>query len=72
MIKNDLEKVFGKIKEIKKLNIDHNISLDERRNNAEKAVMMLVDMLNLEDEDDIDEEEEKEINEVKDKKSEGK
>ena len=68
----EIEKVFGKIKEIKKLNIDHNISLDERRNNAEKAVMMLVDMLNLEDEDDIDEEEEKEINEVKDKKSEGK
>ena len=68
----EIEKVFGKIKEIKKLNIDHNISLDERRNIAEKAVMMLVDMLNLEDEDDIDEEEEKEINEVKDKKSEGK
>jgi hypothetical protein len=68
----EIEKVFGKIKEIKKLNMDPNISLEERRNNAEKAVMMLVNMLNLEDEDDIDEEEEKEINEVKDKKSEGK
>ena len=55
----EIEKVFGKIKEIKKLNMDPNISLEERRNNAEKAVMMLVNMLNLEDEDDIDEEEEK-------------
>ena len=64
----EIEKVFGKIKEIKKLNMDPNISLEERRNNAEKAVMMLVNMLNLEDEDDIDEEDEKEINEDKDKK----
>ena len=48
--------------------MDPNISLEERRNNAEKAVMMLVNMLNLEDEDDIDEEEEKERNEDKDKK----
>ena len=60
----EIEKVFGKIKEIKKLNMDPNISLEERRNNAEKAVMMLVNMLNLEDEGD--EEEEKEENEEKD------
>ena len=56
----EIEKVFGKIKEIKKLNMDPNISLEDRRNNAEKAVMMLVNMLNLEGEDD---EEEKELNE---------
>ena len=62
----EIEKVFGKIKEIKKLNMDPNISLEERRNNAEKAVMMLVNMLNLEDEGD--EEEEKEENEEKDNK----
>ena len=32
-----------------------NISLEDRRNNAEKAVMMLVNMLNLEGEDDEEE-----------------
>jgi len=62
----EIEKVFGKIKEIKKLNMDPNISLEERRNNAEKAVMMLVNMLGLEDEGEEDEEE-KEINEDKNK-----
>ena len=64
----EIEKVFGKIKEIKKLNMDPNISLEDRRNNAEKAVMMLVNMLGLEDEGDEEEEkEEKEINDYKDK-----
>lgn len=62
---DEIEKVFGKIKEIKKLNMDPNISLEDRRNNAEKAVMMLVNMLGLEDEDD--EEEEKEEKDDKDK-----
>ena len=62
----EIEKVFGKIKEIKKLNMDPNISLEDRRNNAEKAVMMLVNMLGLEDEGEEDEEE-KEINEDKNK-----
>ena len=61
-----IEKVFGKIKEIKKLNMDPNISLEDRRNNAEKAVMMLVNMLGLDDEGEEDEEE-KEINEDKNK-----
>ena len=60
----EIEKVFGKIKEIKKLNMDPNISLEDRRNNAEKAVMMLVNMLNLDDEED---EEEKELNDDKNK-----
>ena len=63
---DEIEKVFGKIKEIKKLNMDPNISLEDRRNNAEKAVMMLVNMLGLEDEDD-EEEEEKEEKDDKDK-----
>ena len=63
----EIEKVFGKIKEIKKLNMDPNISLEDRRNNAEKAVMMLVNMLNLEDEED---EEEKELNDDKNKNKE--
>ena len=62
----EIEKVFGKIKEIKKLNMDPNISLEDKRNNAEKAVMMLVNMLGLEDEGEEDEEE-KEINENKNK-----
>ena len=62
----EIEKVFGKIKEIKKLNMDPNICLEDRRNNAEKAVMMLVNMLGLEDEGEEDEEE-KEINEDKNK-----
>ena len=62
----EIEKVFGKIKEIKKLNMDPNISLEDRRNNAEKAVMMLVNMLGLDDEGEEDEEE-KEINEDKNK-----
>ena len=73
----EIEKVFGKIKEIKKLNMDPNISLEDRRNNAEKAVMMLVNMLNLEDEDFEEEEEkeekdEKEIKGDKDNKKEDK
>ena len=63
---DDIEKVFGKIKDLKKLNMDPNISLEDRRNNAEKAVMMLVNMLGLEDEGE-DDEEEKEISENKDK-----
>ena len=60
----EIEKVFGKIKEIKKLNMDPNISLEDRRNNAEKAVMMLVNMLNLEDEDEEEEKEEKDEKEI--------
>ena len=63
---DEIEKVFGKIKDLKKLNMDPNISLEDRRNNAEKAVMMLVNMLGLEDEGEEDEEE-KEISENKDK-----
>ena len=72
----EIEKVFGKIKEIKKLNMDPNISLEDRRNNAEKAVMMLVNMLNLEDEDfeeeEKEEKDEKEIKGDKDNKKEDK
>ena len=60
----EIEKVFGKIKEIKKLNMDPNISLEDRRNNAEKAVTMLVNMLNLEDEDEEEEKEEKDEKEI--------
>ena len=57
----EIEKIFGKIKEIKELNKDPKISMEERRNNAEKAIMMLADMFHLDDDDD----EEKEYDEDK-------
>ena len=53
---DEIEKVFGKIKEIKQINSNPNISNEERRNNAEKAVMMLMEMFGL-DEDEEDEQE---------------
>jgi len=52
----EIEKIFGKIKEIKELNKDPNISMEERRNNAEKAIMMLADMFHLDDDDDEEKE----------------
>ena len=54
---DEIEKVFGKIKEIKQINSNPNISNEERRNNAEKAVMMLMEMFGLdedENEDDLE------------------
>ena len=51
---DEIEKVFGRIKEIKQINSNPNISNEERRNNAEKAVMMLMEMLGV-DEDDNEE-----------------
>ena len=53
---DEIEKVFGRIKEIKQINSNPNISNEERRNNAEKAVMMLMEMFGL-DEDEEDEQE---------------
>ena len=52
---DEIEKVFGRIKEIKQINSNPNISNEERRNNAEKAVMMLMEMFGL-DEDENEEE----------------
>ena len=63
---DEIEKVFGRIKEIKQINSNPNISNEERRNNAEKAVMMLMEMFgldkdeNLEDVEDSDEDDKKE------------
>ena len=68
---DEIEKVFGKIKEIKQINSNPNISNEERRNNAEKAVMMLMEMFgldkdeNLEDAEDSDEDDKKEKEKVK-------
>ena len=58
----EIDRVFGKIKEIKQINSNPNISDEERRNNAEKAVMMLMNMFHLE------EDEEDELNDDEDKK----
>ena len=52
---DEIEKVFGKIKEIKQINSNPNISNEERRNNAEKAVMMLMEMFGLDDEEEGEE-----------------
>ena len=52
----EIEKIFGKIKEIKELNKDPKISMEERRNNAEKAIMMLADMFHFDDDDDEEKE----------------
>ena len=52
----EIEKIFGKIKEIKELNKDPKISMEERRNNAEKAIMMLADMFHLDDDGDEEKE----------------
>ncbi len=58
---DEIEKVFGRIKEIKQINSNPNISNEERRNNAEKAVMMLMEMFGLdEDENEEDGDKEKE------------
>ena len=71
---DEIEKVFGRIKEIKQINSNPNISNEERRNNAEKAVMMLMDMLgldedeNLEDVVDSDEDDKKEKEKKQEKK----
>ena len=60
---DEIEKIFGKIKEIKQINSNPNISNEERRDNAEKAVMMLMEMLGLDEGDEEDEE-----GEIKEKK----
>ena len=52
---DEIEKVFGKIKEIKQINSNPNISNEERRNNAEKAVMMLMEMFGLDEDENEDE-----------------
>ena len=43
---------MSKLKEIKMINADPNITDEERRNNAEKAVMMMVQMFGLDEEED--------------------
>ena len=65
---DEIEKVFGRIKEIKQLNSNTNISNEERRNNAEKAVMMLMEMLGVDDDDDENEAENDEDDEDKKEK----
>jgi len=71
---DEIEKVFGRIKEIKQINSSPNISNEERRNNAEKAVMMLMEMFgldedeNLEDVVDSDEDDKKEKEKEQEKK----
>jgi hypothetical protein len=70
---DEIEKVFGRIKEIKQMNSNPNISNEERRNNAEKAVMMLMEMLGVDEDDNeegepSDEEKEKEKEKEDDKK----
>ncbi len=71
---DEIEKVFGRIKEIKQINSSPNISNEERRNNAEKAVMMLMEMFgldedeNLEDVVDSDEDDKKEKEKEHEKK----
>jgi len=71
---DEIEKVFGRIKEIKQINSNPNISNEERRNNAEKAVMMLMEMFgldedeNLEDVVDSDEDDKKEKEKEHEKK----
>ena len=64
---DEIEKIFGKIKEIKQINSNPNISNEERRNNAEKAVMMLMEMFGL-DEDEGEEEGENGNDEKKEEK----
>lgn len=69
---DEIEKVFGKIKEIKQINSNPNISNEERRNNAEKAVMMLMEMFGLDEdenpEDVIDSDEDDKKEKEKEKK----
>ena len=48
----EVEKLFKKIKEIKKINSDPTISMEERRDNAEKAIYMLMDMFGLDEEEE--------------------
>ena len=57
---DEIEKIFGKIKEIKQINSNPNISMEERRNNAEKAVLMLMNMFKLDEGEEENEETEKE------------
>jgi hypothetical protein len=68
---DEIEKVFGRIKEIKQINSNPNISNEERRNNAEKAVMMLMGMLGV-DEDDNEEVEPSDEEKEKEKEKEDK
>ena len=51
----ELEKMFTKLKEIKLINSNPNISDEERRNNAEQAILMMTKMFGIEDEDDEEE-----------------
>ena len=64
---DEIEKVFGRIKEIKQINSNPNISNEERRNNAEKAVMMLMEMFGL-DEDENEEQDRSDEENDKEKK----
>ena len=64
---DEIEKVFGRIKEIKQLNSNPNISNEERRNNAEKAVMMLMEMLGVDDDDENEAENDEDDEDKKEK-----
>ena len=55
---DEIEKLFTKIKEIKEINKSENISMEERRNNAEKAIYMLMDMFGLDEPEENEEKEE--------------
>ena len=69
---DEIEKVFGKIKEIKQINSNPNISNEERRNNAEKAVMMLMEMFGLDKDENLEDVEDSDENDKKEKEKEKK
>ena len=54
----EIEKLFNKIKEIKEINKSETITMEERRNNAEKAIYMLMDMFGLDENEENEENEE--------------
>lgn len=56
------EQLFEKVKNIKTLNSNTNISDQERRANAEKAMLLMAQMFGLNEENENDSEEEKNIN----------
>ena len=69
---DEIEKVFGRIKEIKQINSNPNISNEERRNNAEKAVMMLMEMFGLDKDENLEDVEDSDENDKKEKEKEKK
>jgi hypothetical protein len=52
----DFDNFLEKINEMRKMNANENLSDDERRKNAEDAIMMLAKYINIGDEEDLDNE----------------